>query len=224
MSNEIPPPPLGPAWNIWAEKLNSYLQRTRDKLRQLTVNEKASDDGILMWDRSGPYPVVSLDGEWRQLVIANGYAFLFRSTSQTAAASDTGYPIVFDTPPTGFASGIYLGDSPNQSRVYFEEGGLYYLSFTAQISSTNSSLQTFYFWPRINGTDVFEGTTRASLASNGATQPVTKSAVFRISANDYLEAVWATSDHTRGSLSAFSATAFAPATPSVSLSITRISA
>jgi hypothetical protein len=221
---ETPPPPLGANWNAWGERLNAFISRTRNRLAVLTKNESAADDGIIMWDRSGPYPVVSLDGEWRQIVVANGYAFLFRSTSQTAAASDTGYPIVFDTPPTGFASGIYLGDSPNQSRVYFEEGGLYYLSFTAQVSSTNASLQTFYFWPRINGTDVFEGTTRASLAANGATQPVTKSAVFRISDGDYLEAVWATSNHTAGSLEAFAATAFAPATPSVSLSITRISA
>lgn len=224
MSNEIPPPPLGSQWNIWAEKLNTYLQRTRDKLRQLTVGEKASDDGILMWDRSGPYPVVSLGGEWRQIVVANGWAFLYQDNNITAAASDTGYPIVFDAPAAGQAKGISLGASPNQSRIIFEEGGLYSLSFTAQIYSTKGSKLGFWFWPRINGVDVPSGTTRATLHDNEQTKPVTKGAIFSVEAGDYLEAVWATDDHTVASLEAFAATAFAPATPSVSLSITRISA
>jgi hypothetical protein len=224
MSTEIPPPPLGPNWNAWGERINSFLIRTRDRLRHQVADEKATDDGILMWDRSGPYPVVSLDGEWRQIVVANGYAFLFQDADITAAASNTAYPIVFDTPAAGYASRIYLGASPNQSRIYFEEGGLYSLNFTAQIYSTKGSTLGFWFWPRINGVDVPSGTTKATLHDNGQTKPVTKGAIFSVEAGDYLEAIWATDDHTVASLEAFAATAFAPATPSVSLSISRVQA
>jgi hypothetical protein len=63
----------------------------------------------------------------------------------------------------------------------------------------------------------------ASLHDNTATKPVTKGAIFRLAANDYLQAMWSTSS-TNGSLEAFAATAYAPASPSVALSITRISA
>ena len=116
-----------------------------------------------------------------------------------------------------------LHNSIVRSRYGHKEGGEYWLSFTAQVYSTNSSAQTFYFWPKINGTDVPLGATRAVLSANGQTIPVTKGAVFNVNSGDYLEAMWAISDHTKGSLEAFAATAFAPASPSVTLSITRIS-
>ena len=215
-----PPPPLGDTWTTWGERLNTYLQRFMNRLQFLSDGDSASDDGIMMWDRSGEYPVVSKNGEWRQIVLADGYGFLYNNADITAAASDTAEAIDFTI---GSGSGLTIGTSPNESRIYFDEGGEYWLSFTAQIYSTNSSAQTFYFWPKINGADVPLGATRSVLSANGATKPVTKGAVFNVNSGDYLEAMWATSDHTKGSLEAFAATAFAPASPSVTLSITRIS-
>jgi len=216
----LPPPPHGPQWNQWGERLNAWLVRTKDRLRYLTANDTASDNGILMYDEVDGYPVVSKNGEWRQIVLADGNGFLYNNADITASASDTAEAIEFTI---GTGSGLTLGTSPNESRIYFDEGGTYFLTFTAQIQSTNSSDQTFYFWPRINGVDVALGATRATLHSNGSTKPVTKGAVFDVNDDDYLEAMWATSDHTKGSLNAFAATAFAPATPSVTLSVVRIS-
>ena len=215
-----PPPPLGDTWTTWGERLNTYLQRFMNRLQFLSDGDSASDDGIMMWDRSGEYPVVSKNGEWRQIVLSDGYGFLYNNSDITATASDTAQAINFTI---GSGSGLTIGTSPNESRIYFDEGGEYWLSFTAQIYSTNSSAQTFYFWPKINGADVPLGATRSVLSANGATKPVTKGAVFNVNSGDYLEAMWATSDHTKGSLEAFAATAFAPASPSVTLSITRIS-
>jgi hypothetical protein len=220
MSRIIPPYTNDP--KTWAENIRRYLARTMDQLGARDASAAASENGVLLWDRENKYPVVSLDGEWRQLVIANGFAFLTRETDVTAAASNTAYPIVFDAPTAGYSDGITLGASPNQSRVIFEEGGVYYLTFTAQILSSKGSQIDFWFWPRINGVDVPMGATRASLHDNTATKPVTKGAVFTVSAGDYIEAYWATDDHVRGTLEAFPATAFSPAAPAVSLSITRI--
>ena len=215
-----PPPPLGDTWTTWGERLNTYLQRFMNRLQFLSDGDSASDDGIMMWDRSGEYPVVSKNGEWRQIVLADGYGFLYNNTDITATASDTAQAINFSI---GSGSGLTIGTSPNESRIYFTEGGEYWLSFTAQVYSTSSSALTFYFWPKLNGTDVPLGATRAVLAANGQTTPITKGAVFNVNSGDYLEAMWAVSDHTKGSLEAFAATAFAPASPSVTLSITRIS-
>jgi len=220
VSSLIPPPPHGNLWSDWAERLNSYLVRTKDRLRQLTTGESASDDGILMWDRSGEYPVVSKNGEWRQIVLADGNGFLYNNSSITATANNTPEAIDFTI---GTGSGLTIGASPNESRIYFDEGGTYLLTFTAEVFSTNSSAQTFYFWPRINGSDVALGATRAVIAANGQSQPITKGAVFDVDSGDYLEAMWAISDYTKGSLKAYAATAFAPSNPSVTLSVVRIS-
>jgi len=215
-------PPFTTDAKAWAENIRRYLARALDQLGALDARATAAENGVLLWDRDNKYPVVSLDGEWRQLVIANGFAFLTQDDDITAAADNTAYPIVFDAPLAGFSDGISLGASPNQSRIIFEEGGVYYLTFTAQVYSTSGSQVDFWFWPRINGVDVPSGATRASLHDNTATKPVTKGAIFSVSAGDYLETCWATSHHTTASLEAFAATAFAPATPSVSLSVTRI--
>src|SRR5210317_2550141 len=91
----LPPTPQGNNWSDWGERLNSYLVRTKDRLRQLTTGESASDDGILMWDRSGEYPVVSKNGEWRQIVLADGNGFLYNNSDISAASSDTAYAIEF---------------------------------------------------------------------------------------------------------------------------------
>jgi hypothetical protein len=220
MSRIIPPYTNDP--KTWAESIRRYLASTMDQLAARDPSAAASENGVLLWDRDNKYPVVSLDGEWRQIVIANGFAFLTRETDVTAAASNTAYPIVFDAPAAGYSDGITLGASPNQSRIIFEEGGVYYLTFTAQIISASGSKIDFWFWPRINGVDVPMGATRASLHDNTATKPVTKGAVFTVAAGDYIEAYWATNDRVHGTLEAFPATAFSPATPAVSLSITRI--
>ena len=85
-----PPAPLGTDWKAWGERLNSFLATTRDKLRSLTSGESASDDGILMWDRSDKNPVVSIDGEWIPLGLGGGtnsgsHAYVYSTTSQTAS-------------------------------------------------------------------------------------------------------------------------------------------
>jgi len=180
---------------------------------------RASENGVILYDNVNGYPVVSKDGEWRQIVLADGYAFFGQDNSITAAAANTAYAITYDTPP--MANGISLG-SP-ASRIVFVEGGTYLLAFSAQITSTSSSTVGFRFWPRINGVDVPGSTMVANLHQNNATLVISRTAIFQVSAGDYLEAMWAT-DSTSGFLQAAAATAYAPAAPSTSLSVTRIRA
>ena len=214
-----PPEPFGEDWKTWARRMMQYLSQVRIPLVQQTGDESAADDGQLMWDREGPYPVVSLDGEWRQLVIANGYAFFGQDADITAAAANTAYSITFDAP--AMSSGITQGTPA--SRITFEEGGVYLLAFSAQITSTSSSTVAFRFWPRINGVDVSGSTIVANLHQNNATTVVSRTAIFSVSAGDYLEVMWAV-DSTSGYLHATAATAYAPSAPSASLSVTRIRA
>ena len=103
----------------------------------------------------------------------------------------------------------------------FAEAGQYMISFSAQISSTSSSTVNFWFWPRINGVDVTGSTMKNALHQNGSVLVVSRSAIFDVSANDYLEAMWAV-DSTSGFLDATTATAFAPSAPASTIAITRL--
>lgn len=219
MSYGYNPPPWTGNLNVWATNLITYLQRVASRLAFKTDDARASENGVILYDNVNGYPVVSKDGVWRQIILADGYAFLGQDNDVTAAAVNTAYPITYDSPP--FANGISLG-SPT-SRIVFEEGGTYLLAFSAQITSTSSSTVEFRFWPRINGSDVAGSTIRANLHQNDASFVVSRSAIFQMSAGDYLEVMWAT-DSTSGYLQAAPATAYAPAAPSTSLSITRVRA
>lgn len=220
MSYGYNPPPITGNLNVWAQNIVTYLQRVASRLAFKSGDANATENGIILYDNVNGYPVVSKDGEWRQIILADGYAFLGQDSDVTAAVANTAYPVTYDAP--AMASGISL-DGTNPERIVFAEGGTYLLAFSAQIISTSASTVNFYFWPRINGTNVPGSTIKASLHNNGATTVVSRSAVFQMNAGDYLEVMWATSD-TVGYLAAVAATAFAPATPSTSLSVTRIRA
>jgi len=212
-------PPIGPDLPQWGRQLSSYLSRQLPRLFTKTVDDNASENGILLWDQVDGYPTVSKNGEWRQVVLADGYAFLGQDADITAAAVNTAYAITYDTP--AMSSGITLGTPA--SRITFAEGGTYILAFSAQVTSTSASTVSFRFWPRINGTDVAGSTIVTNLHQNNATNVVSRTAIFSVSAGDYLEVMWAV-DSTSGYLHATAATAYAPGAPSTSLSITRIRA
>lgn len=212
-------PPVGGDLGTWANDLRRWLARSWDNLTFRDSAAPATQDGVLLWDAAGGYPVVSKNGEWRQIVLADGYAVLGQDADITAAAADTAYKIALDDIIT---EGITLTGSP-LTEITFVEGGLYKLAFTAQIASSSGSTVNFRFWPRLNGTNVTGSTIVASLHNNGATIVVSRTAIFSVSANDVLNVMWAT-DSTSGTLKAHAATAYAPASPSVTLVISRVQA
>jgi hypothetical protein len=211
-------PPLGEDWKRWANSFTAYMGRALSQLAFKYSGSVASEDGVLLWDAANGYPVVSKDGVWRQITLADGYALLNKDTSITAALADTAYKIQFD--PIVVGGGVSL-DGTYPTRIVFEESGTYLLGFSAQITSTNASSVEFRFWPVINGTNVAGSTIVASLKNNGDTTVVSRTAIFQITAGDYLEVDWATTS-TSSYLEAHAATAYAPASPSATLSITRL--
>lgn len=222
----IVPVPTSQNLTRWATDVHNYLRDLDNKvvepqtvlMQHQIGGEKATVDGLLMWDAVNGYPVVSEGGIWHQLTMGNGHAVLVQDANITAAAANTAYAIQFDTPT--FANDITL-DPINTTRIVFGDGGLYRISFTAQISSSSASTIEFRFWPRVNGTNVTGSTMVASLHNNGATIVVSRDSIFQFAAGDYLEAMWAT-DSTSGFLEAHASTAYAPASPSATMSISRV--
>ena len=210
------PEPQGDDWKSWARRMMQYLGQTRIPLVQQTGGESAAEDGQLMWDRVNGYPVVSKNGEWRQIVLEDGQYQGGIAANVTAAVVNTAYPLTYTT---AISEGITQGTPA--SRLVFEEAGQYMVSFSAQISSTSGSTVNFWFWPRVNGVDVTGSTMKNALHNNGAVMVVSRSAIFEFAAGDYLEPMWAT-DSTSGFLIASAATAFAPAAPASTIAITRL--
>ena len=210
------PRPYGGDWQVWGNRLVQYLGTVRDKLTYRRGELKAPEDGILLWDNDSKEPVISIDGVYRPLVIQDGSGMAYSNTNITAAAINTAYEIEWDG--LANADGVTL---ENDTEIHFNDGGLYSLAFSAQITSTNSSLKDLWFWPAINGTDVAGSTIKVSIVDNGATIVMSRTALFTVSAGDYLEAKWATSD-TSVTLEAHAAETFCPATPSVTLSVARV--
>jgi hypothetical protein len=209
-------PPLGPDWKQWGRQLTQYLQRNLSKLGFKTDEDNPSENGVILWDNVNKYPVVSKDGEFVQIVLEDGQYAGGVTTDQTAASTNTAYALTYTA---SIAEGVTNGTPA--SRIVFEEAGQYMISFSAQISSTSGSTVNFWFWPRINGTNVTGSTMKNALHQNNAVLVVSRSAIFDVNAGDYLEAMWAV-DNTSGFLDATAATAFAPAAPASTIAITRL--
>jgi len=209
-------PPITENINQWAENMRRYLGRALDQLGFKETYSSASENGVLLWDNVNGYPVVSKNGEWRQVVLEDGHYDGTISTDQTAASTNTAYALTFTE---DLAEGIINGTPA--SRLVVGEAGQYSVTYSMQMASTSASTVRMWFWVRLNGTDVPKSAMENTLHQNGSTLVVTKSAILQLSAGDYIEVMWAT-DSTSGYLEAVAATAFAPATPSATISIVRL--
>lgn len=214
------PPVIGVDIRQWGRELNLYLTRNLGRLFFKTSDDNPSDDGIFLWDDVNEYPVVSYDNEFRQIVMEGGHAKFIRTTDQTAASANTAYSITYAAPTNKYKIDR---DTTNNERIVFEEKGEYLLNFTAEITSSSASDVKFYFWPSKNGTNLSNLTVIKTIHNNGGILTASRSFLLELDADDYIEMKWAV-DSTSGSLNASAATAFAPASPSSTLAITRIHA
>jgi len=215
----VPPPPHGGTWQTWAERLNAFLARSKNALNYLTSNDSAADDGLIMWDMSKGHMVVSLIGAFLPIPYGeNSYGFFADFNNQAAVSIDTAKAITWGT--TAYSHNVSI-DGADTSKIVFDRSGIYKLSFTAELISSSASAKTFYFWPRVNGSDVANSTMVTTLESNGQKKIVSRTGIFDVNANDYLQAMFATSDLT-ASLVTTAATAFCPASPSVTLSVSEL--
>ena len=210
-------PPLGPDWKQWGRQLSSYLSRQLPRLFTKSADDNPSENGVLLWDEVAGYPVVSKNGEWRQVVLEDGHADYIITADVTAAAANTAYKLTYDA--LSHNHGITLGTPA--SRIVVEEGGQYVFSFSAQVSSTSSSTVHFYFWPSINGTNVDNSAMTTALHQNNATMVTSRTQVFTLAAGDYLEVNWMV-DNVNGFLNYTAAASPRPALPASTLSITRL--
>lgn len=181
------------------------------------------------------FGVSPTDSEWiaQQLSVFNGldglavapaytpqvpdmrYGVFSDTTTQTAAAINTAYPITFNT--TDISNGVYIG-SPT-SRVYVDRLGIYNFQFSAQLDQAAAAAHDVYIWADINGTTQPNTGTKITLVGNNAAVVAAWNFVFRLNAGDYFRLMWSTSN-TACQITAAAAAAPVPAIPSVILTVT----
>lgn len=138
----------------------------------------------------------------------------FDTTTQTAAATSTAYPITYNN--TAISYGVYIN---NNSQVYVTRHGFYNFQFSLQLSSATAAAKLIYIWARVNGVDVTNSATKVTLQGSSAAYVAAWNFVLELSANDYFQLMWSTND-TNVQILAEAASAPVPAIPSVILTVT----
>lgn len=145
------------------------------------------------------------------------YGAFYDTTTQTAAAINTAYPITYNN--TSLIDGVTLG-SPT-SRVYVHEAGIYNFQFSAQLVKTTGSAGNIYIWARVNGSDVAESATKVTLSGSNAAAVAAWNFMFQMGASDYFELVWSTDD-TNCKILANTTVAPVPGIPSIILTVSQV--
>lgn len=213
-------PTVGPDVGLWANDLRRWLARSWGSLTFKDATASATQDGVMLWDAVNGYPVVSKNNVWRQVVLSDGQYMGQITTDRVATVINTAYALEYSTivADNGIAT-----DPTFPSRIVFAEGGEYLISFSAQLSAGASNDVTFYFWPKVNGTNAPGSTMVNTMKNNGAQVITSRTAIFDFAPGDYIEAMWAVTS-LNGYLHAVPATSFCPAAPATTISITRIRA
>lgn len=142
------------------------------------------------------------------------YGSFYDTTIQTAATINTATAITFNT--TDLSNGVYLG-TPT-SRVYVDTPGIYNFDTSFQLDKTTGGIAEFYFWFRLNGTDVPDSASQIRIQGNNAEIFSSLNYFFDLNAGDYVEMMFSVSD-TSVQLLAVAAAAPVPGIPSIILTV-----
>lgn len=139
------------------------------------------------------------------------------TTTQTIGTINTAQTITLNS--TDDSSGVSIG-TPT-SRLVVANSGRYQLEFSGQLTSTSASSKVVYFWYRKNGTNVNNSTRKITIAGAATVAVPSWTYSTTLMASDYVELCWA-SDSTDVSLTPAVATAFAPSSSSIKITLYQI--
>lgn len=147
-------------------------------------------------------------------------------TTQTAAASDTGYAMRFevaDVTPNGISIANDLSGNP--TRITFANTGIYNIQFSSQFQNSDTQLNDVTIWLRLNGIDVLGSAGFVSVPNkHGGIDGhaiVAWNYVIEAIAGQYYELIWSTTNHTNVKMQFYAAGSPPPSAASVILTITQ---
>ena len=145
------------------------------------------------------------------------YGVFAKTVDTTPAATNTAYPITFDT--TRLSNGVVIGGTASQLIV--PESGLYQFVATLQFISNSGVDKNIWVWYRKNGVDIANSARLLTVSVNGAYTPLSINEAISLNANEYVELVYASSN-TDVRIDAVPATAFAPSAPAVVIEVNQV--
>ena len=200
---------------IFTDYLNTYAHRNGTQISdQIMTNRLYAD---------------FLYGDGRY--VSTPYNQLSSNQDQTAASVAVAYAITLNTDE--FPNGISV---VSNSRITFAQQGVYNVAYSIQFKNTTNDQQDIDIWLRYNGTDIANSNSRFTIPSRkSAGDPSHLIAVTPIMVdipvdNGYVEIMWRV-ENTGVSIEHFPAVAASPgvtpaipATPSVIVGVTHVSA
>jgi hypothetical protein len=142
------------------------------------------------------------------------YGSFYDTTTQTATVINTAKAITFNT--TDLSNGVFIG-SPT-SRIVVDSEGIYNFDTSFQLDKTTGGTDEFYFWFRLNGTDVPNSASQIRIQGNDAEIFSSLNYFFDLKAGDYVEMMFSTTSLSVELLSVV-ATPPVPGIPSIILTV-----
>jgi hypothetical protein len=142
------------------------------------------------------------------------YGSFYDTTTQTATTINTAKAITFNS--TDLSNGVFIG-SPT-SRIIVDSEGIYNFDTSFQLDKTSGGTDEFYFWFRLNGTDVPDSASQIRIQGNDGEIFASLNYFFDLKAGDYVEMMFSTTSLDVELLSVV-ATPPVPAIPSIILTV-----
>ena len=142
------------------------------------------------------------------------YGSFYDTTTQTATTINTAKAITFNS--TDLSNGVFIG-SPT-SRIVVDSEGIYNFDTSFQLDKTSGGTAEFYFWFRLNGTDVPDSASQIRVQGNNGEIFSSLNYFFDLKAGDYVEMMFSTTSLSVELLSVV-ATPPVPAIPSIILTV-----
>ena len=146
------------------------------------------------------------------------HASYYDTTTQTNPVANTVNLFTFNTVETEFQ----ISRGVPTSKIFVNDTGIYNFQFSAQLDKTGGSASTVYIWPRINGVNVPYSTTKIVIDGPNAEVVPAWNFVLLMTAGDYFELAWQSSDIAVVILAEAAASNY-PAIPSIIMTVTWVS-
>jgi len=190
----LPLAPISSGDRLYLDQLNNVMR--------LYFTQMSSAVSTIAGDEGGQY-------------LSFPFGSFYDTTTQTAAATSTAYPVEFNTTESTNSIRVDNDGSSNPTRLTIDESGIYNFVFSLQVYNSGGSAGDLWIWIRVNDVDVPASMGRVTVSAG---QYLIQSWNFfpTLVTDDYFQLMWATSD-TNIKLQAIAAPAFAPASPSATL-------
>jgi hypothetical protein len=150
------------------------------------------------------------------------YACFSDSTTQAIANASNAQAIALDTDEV--KNKITHSTVTNNSRITFDEAGVYTVEVAAQADLTSGTNQSFYMWIRIDGVDVARSGILTNLVSANDEKLISQEYIVTVTAGQYVEVVMGGSSTNLQLIArASGVTPTRPATPSIIVTVTSVS-